>query len=585
MQTVYRHLSVAYTYSISSRTTENVAIVISELEQAFRSISDKYSAIKEDIQQLQTSFIQNNECNWLRVLTAVQHLCEKEVNSNTNAYDILIPLKANGSFSNNIELLYALRSIYTNLSGYRYIWIVGEKLPDWVIGVKFIQKKDKYQSKQMNIHNAILSVFSQSECADNVIFWADDNVLLNHLNAAELPVVTIGDDLMLCDENGAWWDRTRKATGLALHNKGYPTINYEAHTPVLFNKQKYLQLPTEFDFYSNAAGLCYISLYLNRFGASDATHIDDVKTTWRTQDNCLDNKLFVGYSDVGISNNIVQVLDAVLPKPSIYEFMPDAPYNNTSSAGAVLTTYGRPDLMEIQLYYLCKVNKLPVLIHDDASDDGPAIEALVDSYKAQGFDVSYTHTNKRLGHLPGDVAAIAAGIRWAASRKIDLLFKVSMRWIIKREWVTALRDLAFNTDALTLSSYTTSYGLGFRTEFFGMCVAEWVSMLPKLDALTIEGLPYNIRTLEGSCVERHIHLMAMELANKRATYKYMYNLSKQCLDKKRQGYILIPDMGTDRRTPPADVLWHNAYSRDEERAVYNKELEHVRNIDNKGGLN
>ena len=575
LYTAYRHLATAYTYSIESASHKTTALIVGELEQCLRNIPTNTSALYTAVQQLQKNAVTGASCDWANVLNIMQQLCLKErCTAHNTEYDILIPLKANGSYSNNIELLYALRSIYMHLKGYRYIWIVGESIPEWVVGVRFIRQVDRYQNKQANIHTAILSVMQHSECADNVIFWADDNVLLKDINATDIPITTNGTDLLDCDANGVWWDRTRKATGIALQEKGYTTVDYEAHTPVVFNKHKYLQLASEFDFYANPNGLCYISMYLNRYEHRAVSHISSVKATWTSSNSSIDNKLFIGYSDVGISNKIVKVLNEQFPDASLYEYLPDTPYDKDLSVGVVLGVAGNPDLVELQLYYLCVVNKLPVLVHDDIEIACTSTKAVIDKYVNEGYDVTYTCTETKLGHLRGDIDAVAEGLKWAANRSIDLLFKVSARWVILREWATELTALAKDTEAITLSSYTTSYNKGFRSEFFGMNVAAWYSMYDKIKAYTKQ--PADEKTISGRTVERILHVIAMSLAKTHATYTYMYKMAAQGIDKQQQGYILIPLMGTDRKKPTADILWHDAYTHNEEIDVYAKALNEIK---------
>lgn len=569
----YRHLATAYTYNLERRTDKLSAIIVGELEQCIRSTPDTLQALKEDIRSLQKDVIDNRPCQWHTVLTVMQSMCTKEA-TDASTYDVFIPLRANGSYSNNIELLYALRSIYTNLIGYRYIWIVGSQLPSWVVGVKFIQQEDRYQGKQMNIHTAILSAMQNAECADNLIFWADDNVLLHKLDVHDIPAVSMNSDLLDCNDDSVWWDRTRKITGHVLQEAGLPTIDYEAHTPVVFNKEKYLRLSTEFNYYANSDGLCYISMYLNRYTPSHIKNVSDIKTTWTDTSNTIDNMTFMGYSDTGIANKITTVLHKEFPHASVHEHLPQSPYKDTVNVGAVLGVSDRPDLVELQLYYLCHINNLPVLVHNDTDGQDADTRAVIDSYINKGYDVSYMRTDTRLGHLQGDINAVVEGLAWANRRNIDLLFKVSARLVVTAEWANDLRALASNTDALTLSSYSTSYNKGFRSEFFGMHVASWFTFYDTLKSYTKQ--QSDGRTINGRTVERILHIIAMSLAKTHGTYTYMYKMSEQGIDKHKQGYILIPVMGTDRKKPPEGVLWHDAYTHEEEPRVYSEALNKIR---------
>jgi hypothetical protein len=237
--------------------------------------------------------------------------------------DILIPLRTNGSMHNNFELRFALRSIERYLKDYRKIWIVSEHMPEGFHEYGYIPCQDKYPRKQMNIHNAIVSAFQTSEVADDIIFWADDNVLLAPLAVADLPVAFRKDNLLIYakQENSRVWHRSLGQTGEALQSRGYSDTNFEAHIPVRFNRQKYLALESEFDFFSGV-GLCYISLYFNRYEVQDSVYMRQVKATAEGKHFSADNlarRLFLGYNDDGLSAGVADYLPKRFSERSRYE--------------------------------------------------------------------------------------------------------------------------------------------------------------------------------------------------------------------------------------------------------------------------
>ena len=99
----------------------------------------------------------------------------------------------------------------------------------------------------------------------------------------------------------------------------------------------------------------------------------------------------------------------------------------------------------------------------------------------------------------------AEGLEWAAANSIELLVKLSRRFIPTREWAGELAELARASNAVTFSSYTTSYGYGFRTEATGMLTAAWA---PLAEQLRKEAQPG-----KRIFVEQRLHPAARQLAD------------------------------------------------------------------------
>jgi len=250
-------------------------------------------------------------------------LCRQQSAPAAELIDILIPLNAGGSKADNLELKIALRSIEKNLSGFRRIFVVSSRPPEGFRNLGFVECQDKYKRKQMNIHSALLTAFAADELAENVIFWADDNVLLEPLAANKLPVVHRRENLLTFSNapDAKVWHKSVRDTGEILKEHGYETVNFESHTPVMFQKSKYLALDRQFDFYVKA-GLCYISLYLNVYPPAESVLMQQVKATFENHNiDCtkIDGKLFVGFNDTGFRSGVGEELLRRFPDPSQYE--------------------------------------------------------------------------------------------------------------------------------------------------------------------------------------------------------------------------------------------------------------------------
>ncbi len=470
--------------------------------------------------------------------------------------DIVIPLRRLGSGSGNDELRFALRSIERHLTGYRDIIIVSEQPPPGFVNCRFLRCPDALPHKQMNIHRAIVAALSIPGIADEVIFWADDNVLLTDLAASDLPVVERGGSLLRFDGSpgSRIWHRSLRQTGEMLKQAGYGTLDFEAHTPVRFNRSRYLALESEFDF-ETGVGPCYISLYLNRWRIAPQRRQPEVKATFETAEpdlSRLSGKLFAGYNNQAIAGGLLRHFAERFPTPSRYEAAPSPVplYSPHPTAGVVIGTCGSASFIELQLAGPGREPDLPVLVVDDASGD-PELETVCRNYGAELLRLPEHH-----GHWSGDLQIFAAGLEWARRNNFELLFKFSRRFIPLRPWFARASELARTSDMPTLSSYTTSYGYGFRTECVGMQVAAWSPETPRLRDVARPG--------KRIFVEKYLHETARDLAERFRTARSEAYRTANPPSPDRQGYALWTDLaGTDRRQRNPGVLWHNANSPEE----------------------
>jgi len=151
------------------------------------------------------------------------------------------------------------------------------------------------------------------------------------------------------------------------------------------------------------------------------------------------------------------------PRPDI---LPTNP-----KVGLVISTYAAPQYVELALAVRQRLYPdLPTLIHDDASPRATELENLCAQY-----DVEFESTSSRLGHPMGDLCGIVGGLRWAQEREIDLLVKMSRRFIPLTNWVTGLTELARTSQYATYSNVCRHFGMAIRSECMAMAVGEWRS--------------------------------------------------------------------------------------------------------------
>ena len=152
------------------------------------------------------------------------------------------------------------------------------------------------------------------------------------------------------------------------------------------------------------------------------------------------------------------------PRPDI---LPGVP-----KVGLVISTYSALPYVELALAVRQKLYPdLPTLVHDDASRRTTELEALCGRY-----GVEFETASSRLGHPRW---AIFAG-SWAAyaglqERGIDLLVKMSRRFIPLTNWVAGLAELARVSQYATYANVCRHFGMPIRSECMGMAVKEWRS--------------------------------------------------------------------------------------------------------------
>lgn len=214
--------------------------------------------------------------------------------------DIIIAL-ANDQRFNYAELRYTLRSIEKNLSGYRDIYLIGEK-PSWITNVIHIPQKDIRGRTAFSIFSKFMTAANNENVSQKFISWADDTYLLKPL---------------LVEGIKDWYDQTLKDWTYRNINSLYRNIIrntwkifpdglfYNVHTPCIYDKDKFKAL-NKYDW--KTTEYLIKSLYFNH-NESDPVPMRDPK---RHRDLFLSTS---GKIDVEIN----KIFKELFSKPSRYE--------------------------------------------------------------------------------------------------------------------------------------------------------------------------------------------------------------------------------------------------------------------------
>jgi hypothetical protein len=186
-----------------------------------------------------------------------------------------------------------------------------------------------------------------------------------------------------------------------------------------------------------------------------------------------------------------------------------------------------------------------LLVHDDASHQGAALQRLI-----REFGGEFICSQRRLPPTLGDLRTFVKGLEWAAASDIDVLLKLSRRWLFLADWQPSLRALARESHYATFGSYTTSFDYGFRTECLALAVAPW------MQCGFLEDARGHIERGEGVFVEGYVHGYArrLEKANHEAAERWRL---AHPAPAERNGYALWALMGIDRCARSPYFLWHD----------------------------
>jgi hypothetical protein len=191
----------------------------------------------------------------------------------------------------------------------------------------------------------------------------------------------------------------------------------------------------------------------------------------------------------------------------------------------------------------------PLLVHDDASPQRDELARLCSEYGGE-----FESNDERQPPCIGDVSCFLGGLLWAERNGIDLLVKLSRRFVPLVDWVPDLQELAYRSQYPTYCAHTTTFGFGFRSESVGMAVRTWIDyrLHEDLAALALEpGMPF---------VEGVIHDFARRLAKFRCRAARAWDDEVGHRPPDRNGYAHWPFLGDDRCTPYPGYLWHDSAS-------------------------
>jgi hypothetical protein len=212
-----------------------------------------------------------------------------------------------------MELLYALRSIEKNLSGFDNLIIIGQP-PDWFKG-EWVSAQNYPGRKQYTIYQKLLIACELNNCSDNFIMWNDDHFLLQPLSVNDFKYWhngTLKDELARPNIYARYYNAVKKTLDFIPDG-----INFDIHVPIVYNKDQFRKL-----FCNKQNEICVKRYYCNAIGLQGEC-MDDLKIDKLLSEEAIKelikDRLFLSTTSNAMRAPMIKVLGEMFPFRSRWE--------------------------------------------------------------------------------------------------------------------------------------------------------------------------------------------------------------------------------------------------------------------------
>ncbi len=235
--------------------------------------------------------------------------------------DLLYPIGGGSAWQDN-ELRYSLRSVEKHLKGFRDIYIVG-KSPDFLKDVIHIPCDDGEPCKESNIKKKISRGCQEPSLSDDFLFFNDDHFLLQDVEASQFPFYCKGDLVLTMQhlKPNNLYRRSVERTARTLSGLQLSTTNFDTHTPIIYNKQKFLEVMDRYDWNSRF-GYVVKSLYANTLKIQGIREPDCKIAHSIIAEQIyqkIDGRKVFSINDKAINDQFKIVIEQLYPNPSRWE--------------------------------------------------------------------------------------------------------------------------------------------------------------------------------------------------------------------------------------------------------------------------
>jgi len=271
--------------------------------------------------------------------------------------DVVYPLGTGSKWGDN-ELRYSLRSLEKNFPDLGRVFIVGHKPPWLKTGDRLIHipMPDKHKhNKDANLIDKVLAA-CEAGVSERFVFCSDDQLFLQPIRFAEMAKPLHGGNLQTKPEkfwgDGSWKKRL-KATRDVLQERGFSVFHYDTHCPTPYHREAFVKVAKSFD-YAPPPGYTINTLYVNAAGM-EGEPVNGRKLTLEKANNDaadirnrMKRRMFLGYSNAGLTVALKQVLKEMFSEKSRFEMKRPQPKRG------IITLAGGP-IYFINAYINCRL--------------------------------------------------------------------------------------------------------------------------------------------------------------------------------------------------------------------------------------
>ena len=186
--------------------------------------------------------------------------------------DLVYPL-GTGSYWNNNELRFSLRSVEKHLSNVNKVWIIGIA-PDWLQNVNHIPYTDHVgKAPDYNMMKKLRRACQEVELSEDFLYMNDDHYLLSDFDANAFPSYYHGTIEQYLKGRGLDGYGKRCRNTLKSLN-GNPTNYYDIHYPIQLNKKAFRELVVDAVDWNVPHAYIIKSLYANKLQIESVEALD-----------------------------------------------------------------------------------------------------------------------------------------------------------------------------------------------------------------------------------------------------------------------------------------------------------------------
>lgn len=280
---------------------------------------EKKEDLKNDVEVLNTEKNTENE----NVAGTEKTVSPKECNH----ISVVIPYCK--ELAQGKELLYALRSWQKHVCFGINMVVIGDR-EDWFSEeITFIEHQCLSDTPQVDIVQKLQLALASPEVTECFIWTSDHTYLVNPISLAHIELPKVTGELAPWKHAGTF-ATNMEITGSLLKKEHLPILNYDTHTPVLFNKELLTEMFVRFPELQSR-GYLLPTIYFN----SLPFRVHPFQLDWKIDQfllpivsanpdekkvlELLVRKVFLNNSESGYSQWLEQFLEQLFPEPSDFE--------------------------------------------------------------------------------------------------------------------------------------------------------------------------------------------------------------------------------------------------------------------------